>query len=135
LFWIWSLITLVPLAGIFVSQCLLLLTRLKPVWATPSAARYGTRVHSMVLGMDGRSGGIRISLRGCFLNTATDTLTAIDKRASELTTAQLSPTAFRSSVRLSSGAAQPDTTRPTCSTLHVAPVAAPTSADHFHPGS
>src|SRR6184192_558226 len=35
LFCIWSLVTLVPLAGIFASQCLLLLTRVKPAWATP----------------------------------------------------------------------------------------------------
>jgi hypothetical protein len=47
LFWIWSLVTLVPLAGIFVSQCLLLLTRLKPVWATPirSALRHSVFWH------------------------------------------------------------------------------------------
>jgi hypothetical protein len=35
LFWTWSLVTLVPLAGIFCSESLLLLTQLKPAWATP----------------------------------------------------------------------------------------------------
>jgi hypothetical protein len=35
LFWIWSLVTLLPLAGIFISESLLVLTRLKPAWATP----------------------------------------------------------------------------------------------------
>jgi hypothetical protein len=35
LFWTWSLLTLVPLAGIFLSESLLILTRLKPAWATP----------------------------------------------------------------------------------------------------
>ncbi len=35
LFWIWSTVTLLPLAGIFLSECLLLLTQLKPSWATP----------------------------------------------------------------------------------------------------
>ena len=47
LFWIWSLVTLVPLAGIFVSECLLLLTRVKPAWATPirSALRHSVFWH------------------------------------------------------------------------------------------
>src|SRR6266513_6327608 len=35
LFWIWSLVTLLPLTGIFVSESLLLFTRLEPAWATP----------------------------------------------------------------------------------------------------
>jgi hypothetical protein len=35
LFWIWSVVTLLPLAGIFVSESSLVLTRLKPAWATP----------------------------------------------------------------------------------------------------
>jgi hypothetical protein len=35
LFWIWSLVTLLPLAGIFVSECLLVLSRLEPAWAMP----------------------------------------------------------------------------------------------------
>ncbi len=35
LFWTWSLVTLFPLAGIFFSESLLLLTRLKPSWAMP----------------------------------------------------------------------------------------------------
>ena len=35
LFWTWSLATLVPLAGLFCSECLLLLTRLEPSWAMP----------------------------------------------------------------------------------------------------
>jgi len=35
LFWTWSLVTLLPLAGIFFSESLLLLTQLKPAWAMP----------------------------------------------------------------------------------------------------
>jgi hypothetical protein len=35
LFWTWSLVTLVPLAGIFFRESLLLLTRLHPAWAMP----------------------------------------------------------------------------------------------------
>ncbi|HEU5247716.1 MAG TPA: hypothetical protein VFU09_11545 [Candidatus Udaeobacter sp.] len=33
--WIWSLVTLLPLTGIFISESLLLLTRLKPAWTIP----------------------------------------------------------------------------------------------------
>ena len=35
LFWTWSLLTLLPLAGIFLSECLLVLARLNPAWAMP----------------------------------------------------------------------------------------------------
>jgi hypothetical protein len=35
LFWSWFLVTLVPLIGIFLSESLLVLTRLKPEWAMP----------------------------------------------------------------------------------------------------
>jgi len=35
LFWVWSLVTLLPLAGILFSECLLVLTRLQPAWAVP----------------------------------------------------------------------------------------------------
>lgn len=35
LFWSWSLVTLLPLVGIFLSESLLVVTRLKPEWATP----------------------------------------------------------------------------------------------------
>jgi hypothetical protein len=35
LFWTWSLLTLLPLAGIFLSECLLVLARLNPPWAMP----------------------------------------------------------------------------------------------------
>jgi hypothetical membrane protein len=35
LFWSWSLVTLLPLTGIFLSESLLILTRLKPEWAIP----------------------------------------------------------------------------------------------------
>ena len=34
-FWIWSLLTLVPLLGLCSSELLLLLTKLEPVWAAP----------------------------------------------------------------------------------------------------
>jgi hypothetical protein len=35
LFWTWSFVTLLPLVGILFSECLLLLTRPKPSWASP----------------------------------------------------------------------------------------------------
>ena len=35
LFWTWALMTLLPLAGVFCSEFLLLLTRLEPSWAVP----------------------------------------------------------------------------------------------------
>jgi sorbitol-specific phosphotransferase system component IIC len=38
LFWTWSLATLLPLAGLVCSECLLLLTRLEPSWARPIRA-------------------------------------------------------------------------------------------------
>jgi hypothetical protein len=34
-FWIWSLVTVVPLAGVLCSESLLLLTQLRPAWAVP----------------------------------------------------------------------------------------------------
>ena len=47
LFWVWSFVTLLPLAGIFFSESLLLLTRLKPSWAMPirSALRHSVFWH------------------------------------------------------------------------------------------
>ena len=44
LFWTWSLATLVPLVGLFCSECLLLLARLGPSWAMPIR---GTLRHSV----------------------------------------------------------------------------------------
>jgi hypothetical protein len=35
LFWTWSLVTLLPLAGIFFSECLLVLVRFNGAWAMP----------------------------------------------------------------------------------------------------
>jgi hypothetical protein len=35
LFWVWLMVTLLPLAGILLSECLLVLTRFAPAWATP----------------------------------------------------------------------------------------------------
>ena len=40
LFWIWSALTLLPLTGLFCSECLLLLTRLEPVWTLPIRAAF-----------------------------------------------------------------------------------------------
>jgi hypothetical protein len=47
LFCVWSLVTLLPLVGIFVSECLLILTRLKLSWAIPirSALRHSVFWH------------------------------------------------------------------------------------------
>jgi hypothetical protein len=44
LFWTWSLATVVPLVGLFCSECLLLLARLEPSWAMPIR---GTLRHSV----------------------------------------------------------------------------------------
>jgi hypothetical protein len=47
LFWVWSSVTLLPLVGIFVSESLLVLTRLKLSWAIPirSALRHSVFWH------------------------------------------------------------------------------------------
>lgn len=47
LVWTWSAVTLLPLTGVFVSECLLLFTRLKPSWAMPvrSALRHSVFWH------------------------------------------------------------------------------------------
>jgi hypothetical protein len=47
LFWVWSSVTLLPLLGIFLSESLLLLTRLKLSWAIPirSALRHSVFWH------------------------------------------------------------------------------------------
>jgi hypothetical protein len=47
LFWVWSSVTLLPLIGIFFSEFLLVLTRLKPSWAVPihSALRHSVFWH------------------------------------------------------------------------------------------
>jgi hypothetical protein len=44
LFWTWSLATLLPLIGLFCSECLLLVTRLQPAWATPIRGALGHSV-------------------------------------------------------------------------------------------
>src|SRR6266404_633925 len=47
LFWTWSLVTLLPLTGIFLSESLLILTQLRPAWAMPtrSALRHSVFWH------------------------------------------------------------------------------------------
>jgi hypothetical protein len=47
LFWTWSVLTLLPLAGIFCSEALLLLTRLEPTWMQPvhAALRHSVLGH------------------------------------------------------------------------------------------
>jgi hypothetical protein len=47
LFWTWSLVTSLPLVGIFVSESLLIVTRFKPEWALPirSALRHSVFWH------------------------------------------------------------------------------------------
>jgi hypothetical protein len=72
LFWIWSLVTLLPLVGISFSESLLLLTRLEPSWGDADPQCTATfRVLALgLLGMDGCSGSIPISLRPGFPNAA-----------------------------------------------------------------
>ena len=80
LFWIWSLVTLLPLVGIFFSESLLLLTRLEPSWATPirSALRHSVFWH---LGFWEWTGAVAVFLFLCaatFLTPRRATLPYID---------------------------------------------------------
>ena len=80
LFWVWSLVTLLPLAGIFSSESLLLLTRLKPSWAMPirSALRHSVFWH---LGFWEWTGAVAVFVFLCaalFLTPRRETLPYID---------------------------------------------------------
>src|SRR5438876_4324454 len=80
LFWIWSLVTLLPLVGIFFSESLLLLTRLEPSWATPirSALRHSVFWH---LGFWEWTGAVAVFLFLCaavFLTPRRATLPSVD---------------------------------------------------------
>jgi len=80
LFWIWSLVTLLPLVGIFFSESLLLLTRLEPSWATPihSALRHSVFWH---LGFWEWTGAVAVFLFLCaavFLTPRRATLPYVD---------------------------------------------------------
>ena len=80
LFWIWSLVTLLPLVGIFLSESLLLLTRLEPSWATPicSALRHSVFWH---LGFWEWTGAVAVFLFLCaavFLTPRRATLPYVD---------------------------------------------------------
>jgi hypothetical protein len=81
LFWIWSLVTLLPLVGIFFSESLLLLTRLEPSWATPihSALRHSAFWH---LGFWEWTGAVAVFLFLCaavFLTPRRATLTCVNQ--------------------------------------------------------
>src|SRR5439155_25180469 len=80
LFWIWSLVTLLPLVGIFFSESLLLFTRLEPSWATPtrSALRHSVFWH---LGFWEWTGAVAVFLFLCtaaFLTPRRATLPYVD---------------------------------------------------------
>jgi hypothetical protein len=80
LFWIWSLVTLLPLVGIFFSESLLLLMRLEPSWATPihSALRHSMFWH---LGFWEWTGAVAVFLFLCaavFLTPRRATLPYVD---------------------------------------------------------
>jgi hypothetical protein len=80
LFWVWSLVTLLPLAGISFSESLLLLTRLKPSWAMPirSALRHSVFWH---LGFWEWTGAVAVFVFLCaalFLTPRRATLPYID---------------------------------------------------------
>ena len=80
LFWIWSLVTLLPLVGIFFSESLLLLTRLEPSWATRihSALRHSVFWH---LGFWEWTGAVAVFLFLCaavFLTPRRATLPYVD---------------------------------------------------------
>ena len=74
LFWVWSSVTLLPLVGIFFSESLLVLTRLKLLLGGADSRRAAPLcvLAPRFLGMDRRRGGVCISLRGGIFNTATD---------------------------------------------------------------
>jgi ABC-type Fe3+ transport system permease subunit len=80
LFWIWSLVTLSPLVGIFFGESLLLLTRLESSWATPihSALRHSVFWH---LGFWEWTGAVAVFLFLCaavFLTPRRATLPYVD---------------------------------------------------------
>ncbi len=68
LFWIWSALTLLPLAGIFCSEALLLLTRLEPTRMQPvhAALRHSIFWHLGFWEWTGAVSGLRLSLCGSF---------------------------------------------------------------------
>jgi hypothetical protein len=71
LFWTWSLVTLLSLGGIFLSESLLLLTRLKPNWAVPirSVLRHSVFWHLGFWEWLGSAAIFVFLLRGGFVNT------------------------------------------------------------------
>lgn len=80
LFWTWSLVTLLPLVGIFFSESLLFLTRLEPSWATPirNALRHSMFWH---LGFWEWTGAVAVFLFLCtavFLTPERATLPDVD---------------------------------------------------------
>jgi len=72
LFWTWSLATLLPLTGLFFSECLLLISRLQPTWGIPirGALRHSVFWHLAFLGMGRCRGGVRIFLCCGFLDAS-----------------------------------------------------------------
>ena len=69
-FWVWLLVTLLPLGGVFLSECFLLFTRLEPSWCDADSSRAAAFcvLAPGVLGMDRRGSGVRISFRRGLLN-------------------------------------------------------------------
>jgi len=90
LFWTWSSVTLLPLAGIFFSESLLLLTRLKPSWAMPirSTLRHSVFWHLGFWEWTGAAAVFVFLCAAVFLPTAQATLPHIDLAQDDCTTAR-----------------------------------------------
>jgi hypothetical protein len=85
LFWTWSLVTLLPLTGILVSESLLILTRLQPAWAIPirGALRHSVFWH---LGFWEWSGSAAVFIFLCatvFLTPASNSKSATASRRAD----------------------------------------------------
>jgi len=82
LFWSWSLLTLLPLVGVFLRECLLLLTRLKPSWSIPirTALRHSVLWH---LGFWEWSGAVAVFLFLCAAVVLTPPLAALEGKVCE----------------------------------------------------
>ncbi len=90
LFWTWSLVTLLPLAGILSSESLLLLTRMKPSWAMPirSALRHSVFWHLGFWEWTGAAAVFVFLCAAVFLTTAQATLPYIDLARDDCASAQ-----------------------------------------------
>ncbi len=90
LFWTWLAVTLLPLTGIFFSECLLLLTQMKPSWAMPirSALRHSVFWHLGFWEWTGAAAVFVFLCAAVFLPTAQATLPNINLARDDCATAR-----------------------------------------------